>query len=181
MLEGILPEYSYLGIVRERTGSIAHNSGPTSTYECADGTVVCIAANTTSLFRRLFEAIGRLDLAGDAALHANEERVSRARELDEAIESWTRARPAAEVVATLRSYMVPVSLISSIADIAADPQFEARQMVVPVSDERLERTLLVPGVTPRLSRTPGRVPGLARPLGADTQMVRERLAARERG
>jgi formyl-CoA transferase len=181
MLEGILPEYSYFGIVRERTGGIAHNSGPTSTYECADGTVVCIAANTTSLFRRLFEAIGRPEYARDTALYSNDERILRARELDEAIESWTRTRPAAEVVATLRAYMVPVSLISSIADIAEDPQFRARQMVVPVSDERLERPLLVPGITPRLSRTPGQIPGLARPLGADTQTVRYRVSAREQG
>ncbi len=37
MLEGILPEYAYLGLVRERSGGIAHNSGPTNTYPCADG------------------------------------------------------------------------------------------------------------------------------------------------
>ena len=62
MLEGILPEYGYLGAIRERTGNIAHNSAPTNAYPCADGSLVCIAANTTGLSRRLFEAIGRDDL-----------------------------------------------------------------------------------------------------------------------
>ena len=127
MLEGILPEYGYLGLVRERSGGIAHNSGPTNTYPCADGTVVCIAANTTGLFKRLFEAIGRPDYANDESLHANEERIRRTDELDRAIESWTSGRSADEVVATLRLHRVPVSRISSIAEICGDPQFVARR------------------------------------------------------
>ena len=127
MLEGILPEYAYLGLVRERSGGIAHNSGPTNTYPCADGTVVCIAANTTGLFKRLFEAIGRPEYANDESLHANEERVRRTDELDRAIESWTSSRSAEEVVATLRLHRVPVSRISSIAEICGDPQFVARR------------------------------------------------------
>ncbi len=161
--------------MRERSGGIAHNSGPTNTYPCADGTVVCIAANTTGLFKRLFEAIGRPEYANDESLYANEERVRRTDELDRAIESWTSHRSADEVVATLRLHRVPVSRISSIAEICDDPQFVAREMIVEVRDERLERPLLVPGVTPKLSRTPGSVPGLARALGADTDSVRRRL------
>ena len=175
MLEGILPEYGYLGLIRERSGGIAHNSGPTNTYRCADGTIVCIAANTTGLFIRLFEAIGRPEYASDKSLYANEERIRRADELDDAIESWTNGRSAGEVVGTLRRHRVPVSPISSIADICADPQFVAREMIVEVRDERLERPLLVPGITPKLSRTPGHVPALARTLGADTESVRRRL------
>jgi formyl-CoA transferase len=175
MLEGILPEYAYLGLIRERSGGIAHNSGPTNTYRCADGTIVCIAANTTGLFIRLFEAIGRPEYASDESLYANEERIRRADELDDAIESWTKGRSAGEVVGTLRRHRVPVSPISSIAEICADPQFVAREMIVEVRDERLERPLLVPGITPKLSRTPGHVPALARTLGADTESVRRRL------
>lgn len=172
MLEGILPEYGCLGAVRERTGNIAHNSAPTNVYACADGALVCIAANTTSLFRTLLRTIGRDDYAEDAVLATNEGRVARARELDEVIGAWTRSRTAAEVVRILRDREVPVSRINSIADIAADPQFLAREMIVPVEDDRLERPLLVPGVVPRLSRTPGRVPALAEDLGASTDDVR---------
>jgi formyl-CoA transferase len=183
MLEGILPEYGYLGIVRERTGNIAHSSAPTNTYECADGVLVCIAANSTRLFTSLFRAIGRDDCADDPSLWTNAGRVRRAGELDQAISSWTRLHAADDVVAVLRERQIPVSRINSIADIVADPQFQAREMVVAVRDERLDRPLLVPGVAPKLSRTPGRVPYLARPLGADTDAVRERVrrADRERG
>lgn len=175
MLEGILPEYAYHGAIRHRTGNIAHNSAPTNAYPCADGSMVCIAANTTGLFRTLFGILDRHDLADDPSLATNEGRVSRDDELDEAIASWTITRDADEVVAILREQQVPVSRINSIADIASDPQFRARDVIVEVEDDRLERTLLVPGVIPRLSRTPGAVPPLAQELGAATNEVRSRV------
>ena len=174
MLEGILPEFAYLGAVRERTGNIAHNSAPTNVYACADGALVCIAANTTGLFRTLLRTIGRDDYADDPLLATNEGRVARAHDLDEVIGSWTRSLTAADVVRTLREQQVPVSRINSIADIVADPQFVEREMIVEVEDDRLERPLLVPGVVPKLSRTPGRVPALAEDLGASTDDVRRR-------
>jgi formyl-CoA transferase len=175
VLEGILPEYGYHGAVRQRTGNIAHNSAPTNAYPCADGTLVCIAANTTGLFRALFALIGRDDLATDATLATNEGRVARADELDQAIAAWTRTRDAHDVVAVLRERQVPVSPINSIADIVEDAQFRARDMIIPVEDGRLDRPLLVPGVVPKLSRTPGDVPPLAQPLGAATDAVRRRV------
>jgi formyl-CoA transferase len=177
MLEAILPEYGYFGVVRERTGNIAHNSAPTNVYACADGAEVCIAANTTGLARDLFAAIGREDLAADPELATDRGRVVRAAELDRAISAWTGALPAGEVLARLRALRIPVSRINSIADIVADPQFRAREMVVSVEDPRLARPLLVPGITPRLSRTPGRIRGLAPPLGADTEAVRAEVGA----
>jgi formyl-CoA transferase len=178
MLEGILPEYAYHGAVRERTGNIAHNSAPTGAYACADGALVCIAANTTSLFATLCRVIG-LDLADDPDLATNEGRVARAAELDAAIGRWAGERTAGEVVRVLREQRIPVSRINSIADIAQDPQFRERGMLVEIDDERLGRPLLVPGVVPRLSRTPGAVPPLAEDLGASTEAVRRRVAGRD--
>lgn len=178
MLEGILPEYAYHGVVRERTGNIAHNSAPTNVYPCADGSLVCIAANTTNLFQVLAGVIGRDDFVADASLATNEGRVARSEELDAAIVDWTRSRSPEEIIERLRSAHVPVSRINSIADIAADPQFRAREMLVEVHDERLDRPLLVPAVVPKLSRTPGAVPPLAQALGAATAQVRQRVAGR---
>jgi formyl-CoA transferase len=175
MLEGILPEYGFHGAIRRRTGNIAHNSAPTNAYSCADGSQVCIAANTTGLFRALAAVIGRADYLEDPELATNDGRVARSVELDEAIGAWTRTRTADEVVDFLRARAVPVSRINSIADIARDPQFLAREMIVEVADDRLGRPLPVPGVVPKLSRTPGSVPPLAQPLGAATETVRRRV------
>jgi formyl-CoA transferase len=177
LLEGVLPEYGYFGIVRERTGNIAHNSAPTNAYPCADGTEVCIAANTTRLSQELFRTVGRIDLADDPELSTDQGRVRRAAELDRAIASWTRKRDSAEVLETMRARHIPVSRINSIADIATDPQFLSREMVVSVDDPRLTKPLLVPGITPRLSRTPGHVGPLAPPLGRDTDALRAGIEA----
>ena len=175
MLEGMLPEYAYHGAVRERTGNIAHNSAPTNAYPSADGSLLCIAANSTGLFKRLFELIDRGELASDPELATNEGRVARSDELDAAIAAWTMARDADEVITLLRDQQIPVSRINSIADVAQDAQLRAREMVVSVLDERLDRPLLVPGVVPRLSRTPGRIPPLAQPLGTATDEVLRRF------
>jgi formyl-CoA transferase len=176
MLEGVLPDFAYTGNVRERVGNIAHNSAPTNAYPCADGVQVCIAANTTSLFRDLFRVMGHDAVAADPELWDNQARVRRADELDAMIRTWTQQQTANEVVDILRATHIPVSRINSIADIVADPQFMSRDMIVAVEDDRLPRPLLVPGVIPKLSRTPGRVPPLARPLGADTEVHKRRVA-----
>ena len=165
LLEGILPEYSHDGRVRERTGNIAHNSAPTNAYRCADDEFVVIGANSDGLFRGLMLLIDRADLAAAPDLATNQGRVRRAAELDEAIGAWTRTRSRDEVVATVRAAKIPCSRIASIADVVADPQFAARQMVVEVSDPRLDRPLATPGVVPKLSRTPGRIRGLGPPVG----------------
>lgn len=175
MLEGILPEYSYHGLVRERTGNIAHNSAPTNAYTCADGAVVCIAANTTGLFQELFRVIGFAGYAAEPALATNAGRVARRDELDRIIGDWVGQRTADEVVSLLQEHRIPVSRVNSIADIAANEQFRSRQMLVEVEDPRLDRHLLVPGVVPKLSRTPGGVPPLGQDLGAASEAVRSRL------
>ncbi len=117
-------------------------------------------------------------MVAEAFLATNEGRVERSDELDLAITAWTRTLAADEVVRILRERKVPVSRINSIAEIAADAQFKAREMIVEVADRRLDRPLLVPGVVPKLSRTPGHVPALAQPLGASTDAVRARLTGR---
>lgn len=175
MLEGILPEFSYHGAIRHRTGNIAHNSAPTNAYPTADRALVCIAANTTGLFRKLCQIVGREDLASDPSLATNTGRVARVVELDEAIAAWTETRTADEIVEMLRAQQLPVSRINSIADIVLDPQFLARDAIVEVEDARLDRPLLVPGVIPKLSRTPGVVPPLAQQLGEATERIRGRV------
>jgi formyl-CoA transferase len=175
LLEGVLPEYSYFGMVRERTGNIAHNSAPTNVYRCRDSTHVVIGANSSALFATLMETIGRPNLATDPGLRENRGRVKRAGELDEAIEAWTSGLTSDEVLARLRDARIPAGRINSIADIVDDLQFHARDMLVEVTDPRLDRPMLTPGIVPKLSRTPGRVPPLASSVGADSDAILQEI------
>ena len=170
VMESLLPEFDAFGAVRERTGSILPGIAPSSAYRCSDGSFVLIGANADSIFKRLCKAMGRDDLADDASLAHNDGRAARQAWLDGEIEAWTSAHAPAEVLAALEAAEVPASKIYSIADIAADPHYAAREMIrqIRLADGA---TLKVPGVVPKLSATPGDFDGGGPALGEHTDEV----------
>ena len=172
-MESLLPEYSAFGAVRQPAGSALPGIAPSNAYLCADGRVV-IGGNGDSIFKRLMIAIGRDDLATDPALVGNPGRVARVDEIDVAIGAWTQARTVEQVLAVLNAASVPVGRIYTAADIASDPHFQAREMILPVTTKD-GLTVQVPGIVPKLSRTPGAITRGAPTLGEDTEAVLSRL------
>jgi crotonobetainyl-CoA:carnitine CoA-transferase CaiB-like acyl-CoA transferase len=164
VMESLLPEYDAFGAVRGAAGSALPGIAPSNAYRCAGGAYVLVAGNGDSIFRRLMQAIGRDDLAQDPALARNDGRVARVAEIDSAIEGWTRQRHIDDVIHTLEAAAVPVGRIYTVADIATDPQYLARGMVVQTHDVD-GRPLKVPGIVPKLSATPGRLHTPAPRLG----------------
>ncbi len=141
LMEGMLPEYAMDGRVRQPVGAAIATAAPTNTYPCADGRWLCIAGNSDLIFRRLMEAIGRPDLAGDPAYAKNANRCARRDALDAAIATWTRTLPAKDAEARLEAADVPCSRLYDIADCANDPHFLARGSVQQVMDPLIGRTL----------------------------------------
>ncbi|MBU0917430.1 CaiB/BaiF CoA transferase family protein [Aquabacterium parvum] len=172
-MESLLPEFSAFGVVRQPAGSALPGIAPSNAYPCADGMVV-IGGNGDSIFKRLMIAIGRDDLATDPELASNPGRVKRVGEIDEAIGAWTGARPVQQVLDVLNAASVPVGRIYSAQDIAEDPHYRARDMVLPVTTHD-GLTVEVPGVVPKLSRTPGAIQRRGPTLGEDTDEVLARL------
>ena len=170
MMEGALPEYDLFGEVRERTGSNLTGIVPSNTYLTGDGQHVVIGANADSIFKRLMNVIGRADLAGDPALADNAGRAKRADELDEAIGEWTAQRDAADVLRILSEAQVPSGKIYSMADIASDAQYLARGMIRQATLKD-GTPLKVPGITPKLSVTPGDIDWVGPELGEHTMAV----------
>jgi formyl-CoA transferase len=169
-MESLLPEYSAFGVVREAAGSALPGIAPSNAYRCADGGYALIAGNGDSIFKRLMACMDRNDLGADPALADNAGRVKRIIEIDEAIGQWTAQRSVSEVLKALDSAAVPAGRIYTVADIAADPHYQARGMLAKVqmgdgSD------VLVPGIVPKLSRTPGNHRRNAPDLGQDTHAV----------
>jgi formyl-CoA transferase len=153
-MESLLPEYSAFGAVRGPAGSALPGIAPSNAYRCADGGYALIAGNGDSIFKRLMHEMGRDDLGQDPALGDNAGRVARVAEIDAAIGAWTAQLTVDEVLAALDRASVPAGRIYTVADIAADPHYQARGMIEQV---RLDdgSTLAVPGIIPKLSRTPG--------------------------
>jgi formyl-CoA transferase len=169
MMESMLPEFGLGGHVRERSGASLPGIVPSNTYPCGDGRYVVIGANADSIFKRMMKAIGREDLASDPALATNEGRVKRTRELDEAIAAWTGRHTLEEVLQVLEAAEVPSGKIYSIADIVADLHYQARGMI---EHHRLgDRELLLPGLVPKLSKTPGETRWIGPRLGEHTDEV----------
>ena len=174
MMESLLPEYDAFGVIRERTGSAMPGIAPTNAYPCKNDEYVLVAGNGDSIFKRLMEAIGRSDLAGDPELAHNEGRARRVKEIDAAIAAWTAPRTIDEILEAMTKAKVPAGRIYSAKDIALDPHYAARGMIEEIVI-REGRTLNVPGVVPKLSETPGSLRTTAPGLGEDTESVLRRL------
>ncbi len=174
MMESLVPEFDVFGFVRERTGNIMPGITPSNTHTTKDGKHVAIGANGDAIFRRLMLAMDRPDLADDPALADNAGRDARRDELYALIDAWVAAHDEAAVLAALTAAEVPASRIYSVADMFADPQFLAREMLqtVKLPDGRDCR---MPGVVPKLSATPGGTEWIGPALGEHTDRVLAKL------
>jgi formyl-CoA transferase len=169
-MESLLPEYSAFGAVRAPAGSALPGIAPSNAYRCLDGGYALVAGNGDSIFKRLMRSIDRADLADDPALAGNAGRVARVTEIDAAIGEWTAQCTVPEVLAALEAAGVPAGRIYTVADIAADPHYQARGMIEPhLMDDG--STLVLPGIVPKLSKTPGSHRRNAPRLGQDTDAV----------
>ena len=174
MMESLIPEHSVFGTVREPAGSSLPGIAPTNAYRCKDGKYALIAGNGDSIYRRLMEKIERLDLANDPELAQNDGRVRHVARLDAAISTWTAERNLDEVLAALKDANIPSGKIYDAADIAADPHYQARDMLLASQlDDGTPVTL--PGIVPKLMVTPGRVQSRAPTLGQHTDAVLDRI------
>jgi formyl-CoA transferase len=169
-MESLLPEYSAFGAVREAAGSALPGIAPSNAYRCGDDGYVLIAGNGDSIFKRLMHTLGRDDLGNDPALGDNAGRVIRVAEIDAAIGEWTAQLTVAQVLDALDKAAVPAGRIYTVADIAADPHYQAREMIQHVQMDD-GTSLAVPGIIPKLSRTPGSHRRNAPTIGQDTDAV----------
>jgi formyl-CoA transferase len=169
-MESLLPEYSAFGEVRQAAGSALPGIAPTNAYQCADGGYVLVAGNGNSIFKRLMTVIGRDDLGNDPQLENNDGRVKRVVELDQAIGEWAKTLSTTKALEVLDSVAVPAGRIYTVADIANDPHYKARENIQTIQMKDGSK-VDVPGVIPKLSRTPGSIKTLAPDIGQNTDEI----------
>jgi formyl-CoA transferase len=143
---------------------------PSNAYRCSDGGYALIAGNGDSIFKRLMATIGRPTWAV----------IRRWPTTPAAWRAWWRLMPPSapgprsarwtKCWQALDAAAVPAGRIYTVADIAKDPHYQARGMIDHVHmDDGTE--LAVPGITPKLSRTPGGHRRNAPAIGQDTDTV----------
>ncbi len=170
MMESLVAEYSIFGEVRQPAGSRLPGITPSNAYLCADGRYALIAGNGDSIFKRLMSLIGRDDVANDPAFAHNDGRSAEADYIDSIISQWTIQHSLDDVLEALHENRVPAGRVYDVEDIFNDPHYKAREMLIQGElEDGTEVTL--PGVLPKLRKTPGSVERRAPTLGQDTEEV----------
>ena len=153
------------------TGSAHILSAPYQAFRAADGWLTIGGANQAN-WERLVAVLKAPDLLGDARFASNAERMKNLNALTETLSPLVAKWKVRELLAALDQAGVPCGPINSIAEMAADPQALAREMIVELEHPRAGRTRAL-GLPIKLSRTPGKV---ARPAPLMGEHTREVLA-----
>lgn len=176
MTEALVSDYAVGGVTRERTGAILPGVAPSNVYATADGTMLVIAANQDTVFRRLASAMGRPELADSEEYATHPARGRNQAQLDGVIAEWAGQLSAVEVTFALEKHGVPVGSIYRAQDMLVDPQFQARRSIVELYDPDIG-PVPMQAVAPKLSRTPGRLRWTGAAHGQHDDEVRAWLAA----
>jgi crotonobetainyl-CoA:carnitine CoA-transferase CaiB-like acyl-CoA transferase len=151
------------------SGSAHVLSAPYQAFRAADGWLTIGGANQGNWERRL-RVLGAPEWLEDARFRTNADRMSNLPDLVAAMNERLKTRPVREWIAALEAAGVPCGPINSIADMAADPQAAAREMVVELEHPRAGRTRAL-GLPIKLSESPGKVSRPAPLLGQHTREV----------
>ena len=150
-------------------GSAHRMNAPYQAIRCADGYITLGAANER-LFRKLSAVLGHSEWGDDPAFADNASRVKNRERLAARIESITVTQPRAHWLSLLEANDIPCGPINDYAQVFADPQVLAREMVVETDHPTLGhlRTL---GSPIKMSSTPPDVSRRAPQLGEHTSEV----------
>ena len=174
VLDELAPAYAKFGTVRRREGVGTANACPHGQFRCADDGWVAIACTSDKMFARFAGVMGRPELAAPETYGEVRRRLAGRTALDRLTADWFAALPRAEALRRCQAGEVPCSPVNSIADIFADPHFRARDNLV-TREVAAVGPVTVPGVVPKLSRTPGRITRLGPRLGEHNAQVYRRL------
>ena len=165
LLENLALDYFQRGVVRGRYGSAHSRLHPYDVHRAKDGWVV-VAAPNADAWQRLKALVGVTDPRYDD----NAFRLSHREPVDRAISEFCARHTRGELEALAREHDVAILRVYDIADIAADPHYRAREMLVDW-DDPVVGPVRGAGVAPKFEETPGRVWRGAPWLGQDNDRI----------
>lgn len=174
VMESLVPDYLAYGITRERVGGRMEGIAPSNAYPCGDGTSIIIGGNGDAIFQRYMKVIDRPDLADDPELQDNAGRWRHRERLDAAIAAWTEQHTREEALKLLEAAAIPCGPIYTAADIVADEQYLARNMIQPFTvDVGADRpkTVGFPGIVPVIGEASLPIRTIGPDLGEHTREV----------
>ncbi len=165
------PAASYLntGVVPTRLGNAHPNIVPYQVFQARDKPFV-VGAGNDGQFRALCQVLGRPEWADDPRFATNPQRVQHREILVPLLAEVFAQRDAAAWVEALLAAGVPSGPINTIADVFADPQVLARDMLVELAHPTIG-ILRLPGIPIKLSETHPSVERHPPLLGEHTDQV----------
>ncbi len=181
--------YDQLGELQPRTGNRSVANAPRNTYRTADGHWVALSTSATPIAERVLRLVGHPEVVDQDWFSSARGRAEHADLLDGYVADWVAARSRAEVMEAFELADAAVAPVYTAADVLADPQVQALDMVTTVDDPDLG-AMKMQNVLFRMSATPGSVRSTGPSvIGTDTDAVLDELgvdpdrraALRERG
>ena len=154
-------------VLPEQTGHDMPTSTLYGVFRAADGDLV-IAAQVDDAWKRFAAMLesngGPVGFAADQRFHTLSGRNAHRLDILTAVKAWVAARPVAEVLRLLDGIDVPSAKVQRIDEVLADPQIQARGMVVEQQHPRYG-TLRLPNLPFRFSDCDTTVRKVAPDLG----------------
>ncbi len=170
-----------------RCGTQSPTAAPSQMYRCADGPIMLVVGNPAQ-YERLCAVMGLPQLLSDARFVDNQARIRHRAELNAMLEPVFAAWPKQHWIDAFGEAGIPCGPVNELHEVFADPQVQARGMVVKLPHPR--RAALPMLANPiRLSETPVQYRRVPPALGEHTDEVlaelgygdEERRALRSRG
>lgn len=150
-------------------GSAHPLNAPYQAFETGDGWITIGAANQPN-WLKLIEALDSSALKDDPRFATNDARMANLPALVDTLTPLFKQRTSADWLERLEAVGVPAGPVLDIAQMQADPQTIARQMVIEVPHSRLKKHKTV-GAPVKFSATPGEITRGAPILGEHTREV----------
>jgi len=159
----LVPLFGMLGQTQERLGAGISYTVPRNTYQTSDGKWVAVSSSAESVAQRVLELIG---LGGDEELAGFDGRVAHRERIDARMAEWMLQRTQAQALAEFEQVDAAAAPVYDMADIFADPQYQARNAIITVDG------VPMPQLIAQLSATPGAVRWAGRAQNQDAEQIR---------
>ena len=158
--------YKLTGELQPRMGSQLPYTVPRGVYQCSDGLWVGVSASSDSVAARVMAVLG---VGDDERFTTFQGRMANREVLDHLMTTWCASRTRDEAVKILTDAEAAVGPVFTMADIANDPHYSARQLIPEVDG------LPMQGLIAELSKTPGVLKWVGRSLNQDSESIRQKL------
>lgn len=169
-LDNLGERYTVGGEILTRAGNVSFGGSSSGIYRTTDGYVAIAAGSSELVWRRFCRTIGKPEILQDARFATTAARRDHRDETVAIIQSWTGERTKQEVVNTLSAAGVPAAPVNNVAEMVVDPQVQARDMFVEITDPAYG-PVKITGTPLKMSETPGQVRHLAPLPGAHNAAI----------